>query len=65
MILVMMVVVVVVMVEWRRGRRVGFEEWEGLGRGGFHDVEITYIDDDDCATICGDYVGGIGERWLS
>ena len=33
------------------GQRVGPEEWEGLGRGGFDDN----LDDDDCATICGDY----------
>ena len=37
------------LVQWRRGRRVGFEKWEGLGRGGFHDDL-----DDDSGGDCGD-----------
>ena len=37
------------LVQRRRGRRVGSEEWEGLGRGGF-DGDL----DDDGGDDCGD-----------
>ena len=38
----------------RKGQgKVRPEKWKGLGRGGFDDID--YIDDVDCATICGDY----------
>ena len=37
----------------RPGQRVRPKKWKGLGRGGFDDID--YIDDCDCATICGDY----------
>ena len=49
--------------EERPGQRLGPEEWKGLGRGGFEDID--YIDDGDCATICGDNVVDVDDACSS